>query len=42
MALEITDATFDSLVLQSDKPVLVVFGQHGVVLAAWLDLSLMN
>ena len=39
MALEITDATFDSLVLQSDKPVLVDFGQHGVVLTAWLDPS---
>ena len=42
MALEITDATFDNIVLQSEKPVLVDFGQLGVVLAAWLDRSLMN
>ena len=30
MALEITDATFDQVVLQSDKPVMVDFGQLGV------------
>ena len=29
MALEITDANFEELVLKSDKPV-VVFGQNGV------------
>ena len=29
MALEITDANFEEVVLKSDKPVLVDFGQHG-------------
>ena len=35
MALEITDANFDEVVMKSDKPVLVDFGQNGVDLAAW-------
>lgn len=35
MALEITDATFEEVVLKSDKPVLVDFGLLGVVLAVW-------
>jgi thioredoxin 1 len=29
MALAITDATFEEVVLKSDKPVMVDFGQHG-------------
>ena len=33
MALEITDATFEEVVLKSDKPVMVDFWQHGAVLA---------
>ena len=32
MAVEFTDDNFQKLVLDSDKPVLVDFGQHGVVL----------
>lgn len=32
MALEITDATFEEVVLKSDKPVLVDFWALGVVL----------
>ena len=40
MALEITDATFEEVVLKSDKPVLVDFwaawcGQLGVGHAEW-------
>jgi hypothetical protein len=43
MALAITDATFEEVVLKSDKPVMVdFFGQHGVGLVEWLDQSLMN
>ena len=34
MALEITDANFDELVMKSDKPVVVDFGLNGVALAA--------
>jgi thioredoxin 1 len=30
MALAITDATFEEVVLKSDKPVMVDFWQHGV------------
>jgi hypothetical protein len=42
MALAITDATFEEVVLKSDKPVMVDFGQHGVGLVEWLDQSLTN
>lgn len=35
MALEITDANFEELVLKSDKPVLIDFGQSGVVRVEW-------
>ena len=35
MALEITDANFEDVVLKSDKPVLVDFGQPGVVHVEW-------
>ena len=31
MALNITEENFDELVLNSDKPVLLDFGQNGVV-----------
>jgi hypothetical protein len=41
MALAITD-TFEEVVLKSDKPVMVDFGQHGVVLVEWLDQLLMS
>jgi thioredoxin 1 len=41
MALAITDATFEEVVLKSD-PVMVDFGQHGVVLVEWLDQLLMS
>jgi hypothetical protein len=41
MALAITDATFEEVVLKSDKPVMVDF-LHGVDLVEWLDQSLMN
>ena len=36
MAIEITDSNFEELVLKSDKPVLVDFGQNGVDRAVWL------
>lgn len=32
MALEITDANFEELVMNSDKPVMIDFGQFGVAL----------
>jgi thioredoxin-like negative regulator of GroEL len=35
MALELTDANFEDLVLKSEKPVVVDFGQFGVVHAEW-------
>jgi hypothetical protein len=35
MALAITDATFEEVVLKSDKPVMVDF-LHGVGLVEWL------
>ena len=35
MALEITDKSFEDVVLKSDKPVMVDFGQHGAVLVEW-------
>lgn len=35
MALEITDSNFEDLVLKSDKPVLVDFGQNGAALVEW-------
>lgn len=35
MALEVTDSNFDELVIQSDVPVIVDFGQYGVALAGW-------
>lgn len=37
MALTITDATFEEVVLKSDKPVVVVFGQLGAVHVVWQD-----
>jgi hypothetical protein len=38
MALAITDdATFDEVVLKSDKPVVVDFGQLGADHVEWLD-----
>ncbi len=40
MAIEVNDANFEEVVLQSDKPVLVDFWLNGVVLAAWLHLLL--
>jgi hypothetical protein len=33
---------FEEVVLKSDKPVMVDFGQHGVVLVEWLDQLLMS
>ena len=33
MALEITDANFEELVINSDKPVMLDFGQFGAVRA---------
>ena len=42
MALEITDATFDEVVLKSDKPVLVDFWAAWCDLVEWLDQSLKN
>jgi thioredoxin 1 len=41
MALAITDATFEEVVLKSDS-YMVDFGQHGVVLVEWLDQLLMS
>lgn len=35
MALEITDQSFEEIVLKSDKPVLVDFWQLGVVPVEW-------
>jgi thioredoxin 1 len=35
MALAITDATFEEVVLKSDKPVMVDFKQHGADLVEW-------
>ena len=40
MAVEITDANFDEVVMNSDKPVLVDFGLSGADLVEWLDQSL--
>ena len=37
MALEITEANFEEVVMKSDKPVLVDFWASGAVLAEWLD-----
>ena len=42
MALEITDATFEDVVLKSDKPVLVDFWADGVVHVEWLAQLLRN
>lgn len=43
MALELTEANFEDLVLNSDKPALVdFFGLNGVDLVEWLDQSSMK
>jgi len=42
MALEITDANFEEVVLKSDKPVLVDFWAAGVDLVEWWVLLLMK
>ena len=42
MAVEFTDANFEELAINSDKPVLVDFWASGAVLAAWLVPWLKN